>query len=258
MSESPAQVPILDPAASFAEAAVPLAQVGGNIYTDGGYLEQNPTWHSEDSPWKAEQILKFIGRNQLTPRTVCEVGCGAGEILMRLKRNMPDDCEFWGYDISPQAHELAVTRADERLHFRLDDVLDEPHVHFDLILVIDLIEHLEDYVGFLRKLRSKGKQMIFHIPLDLSAYTVLRNHPILDMRSSVGHIHYFTRDTALAALRDTGYELVDWFYPTDDVPLRGMPMKQKTLELLRRGLFKFNADFAVRLLGGRSLMVLAR
>jgi SAM-dependent methyltransferase len=231
---------------------------GRSVYTDGGYLAQNPTWHVEDSPWKAQQILRIIRRNRLAPRSVCEVGCGAGEILVQLKRRLPDECRFWGYDVSPQAHSLAATRQDERLHFRLGDLGEESSARFDLILVIDVLEHLEDYYGFLRKLRPRSEHKIFHVPLDLSAYTVLRGYPILKLRSRVGHIHYFTRDTALAALRETGYELVDWFYPPDKEPLSGKPLKQQLLALLRRGLYKLGPDFAVRLLGGRSLMVLAR
>ena len=258
MSDSTSPLSVIEPPATLVEEPVTLANPDTGFYTDGGYLAQNPTWHEEDSPWKAEQILRMIHRNQLEPRTVCEIGCGAGEILVQLKRQLADNAEFRGYDISPQAHALASQREDERLHFRLGNLIDEPHESFDLILIVDLLEHLEDYLGFLRKLRPRAGHTIFHIPLDLSAYTVLRGHPILDLRSSVGHIHYFTRDTALAALRDTGYEVLDWFYSPDDKPLREMPLKQKMLASLRRGLFKLSPDFAVRMLGGRSLMVLAR
>ena len=134
----------------------------------------------------------------------------------------------------------------------------EPNRRFDLLLAIDLIEHVDDYLGLLRGLLPRAEHKIFHIPLDLSAYTVLRNHPILNMRASVGHIHYFTADTALAALRDTGYEIIEWCYTPNDEPLSGMPLKQKILRLLRQGLFRLNADFSVRALGGRSLLVLAR
>ena len=51
------------------------------IYTNGYYLEKNPTWHVEDSSWKAKNIIKMMKRNNIVPKTICEVGCGAGEIL---------------------------------------------------------------------------------------------------------------------------------------------------------------------------------
>lgn len=230
----------------------------GRQYTDGAYLENNPTWHVEDSPWKAGNIFQMISRHSLAPETVCEIGCGAGEVLVQLQQRMSGDCCFWGYDISPQAHELAEPRANDGLQFRQADLLAEPEKVFDLMLVVDLIEHLDDYYGFLRKLKPRARYTIFHFPLDLSAYSVWRSYPILDLRASVGHIHYFTKDTALAALADTGYEVVDWFYPQTRLRLRGKPLRQKVLTLMRQALMRANADLAVRLLGGRSLMVLAR
>ncbi len=37
---------------------------------DSNYLQANPTWHIEDSPWKATQILKMLDRNKLQPKSV--------------------------------------------------------------------------------------------------------------------------------------------------------------------------------------------
>ena len=227
-------------------------------YTNGRYLQDNPTWHVEDSPWKAEQIFQMIVRNGLRPSGVCDVGCGAGEVLACLQNRLHDSCRFWGYEISPHAYELASRRANERLTFRQTDLLAEPAATFELVLVVDLLEHLDDYYGFLRKLKPHGRHFVFHIPLDLSAYSVWRSYPILELRASVGHIHYFTKETALAALGETGYEIVDWFYPRQQTVLRGKPARQKILALLRQLMLRANADLAVRLLGGRSLLVLAR
>jgi ubiquinone/menaquinone biosynthesis C-methylase UbiE len=55
------------------------------IYTNGDYIKKNPTWHVENSAWKAEQILTMLSKHNLTPQTICEVGCGAGEILAQLQ-----------------------------------------------------------------------------------------------------------------------------------------------------------------------------
>src|SRR5712692_2611114 len=95
------------------------------IYTKGEFLARNPTWHVEDSPWKAKQILRMMARNHLAPQTICEVGCGAGEILKQLQERMPVDCEFWGYDISPQAIKMCESRENEKLHFKLADLTKE-------------------------------------------------------------------------------------------------------------------------------------
>lgn len=58
------------------------------LYISGEYLNKNPTWHVEESPWKAQQILRMLTLHHLTPRSICEVGCGAGEVLKQLQEQM--------------------------------------------------------------------------------------------------------------------------------------------------------------------------
>ncbi len=227
-----------------------------SIYETGEYVERNPTYHVEDSSWKARHILDLIQKNSLQPHAVCELGCGAGEILKQLQSHLPADTEFFGYDISPQAFELCRQRENERLHFHCEDLITADTPFFDLLLCIDVFEHVQDYIGFLRDLRSKAQYKVFHIPLDMSAQWVMRGRPILQEREQAGHLHYFMKDTALAALRDTGYEVLDWTYTPGAID-NPRSMKAKVASLPRRLLVRLNQDFAVRLLGGYSLLVLA-
>jgi hypothetical protein len=125
-------------------------------------------------------------------------------------------------------------------------------------MAIDVFEHVEDYFGFLRKLREKAEYKIFHIPLDLSVQIVLRSSQIIKSRKSVGHIHYFTKETALETLKDTGYSIIDYFYTRGAVELPNRGWKANLLKIPRKVGFSLNQDFAVRLLGGYSLMVLAK
>lgn len=228
------------------------------IYTTGEYLERNPTWHVEDSLWKDKQIQKIIVNNKLHPSSICEVGCGAGEILNQLYLHMPDDVSFVGYEISPQAFELCQQRKKDRLHFHLKNLLEDEEAFFDIVLAIDVFEHVEDYLSFLRKLREKGVYKIFHIPLDLSVQTVLRGSPILKVRYNVGHLHYFTKETAMATLIDTGYEIIDYFYTGASIDLPAKSFKSLLARLPRKIIYNLSKDMAVRVLGGYSLMVLTK
>ena len=239
-----------------AETGDKLKFVGHSIYETGEYVERNPTYHVEDSSWKARHILNLIQKNSLQPRAVCEIGCGAGEILKQLQSHLPADTEFFGYDISPQAFELCRQRENERLHFYCEDLITADTPPFDLLLCIDVFEHVQDYIGFLRDLRRKAHYKIFHIPLDMSAQWVMRGRPILQEREQAGHLHYFMKDTALAALRETGYEVLDWTYTPGAID-NPRSVKAKIASLPRRLLVRLNQDFAVRLLGGYSLLVLA-
>ncbi len=229
-----------------------------NIYTDGSYLKSNPSWHAEDSPWKAHHIIKILNSNRLKPTNICEIGCGSGEILKFLSMELGNKIMFYGYEISPQAFEIAKEKETQNLKFYLKDALDIKTTVFDIVMVIDVLEHIENYFDFLRKVRTKGKYKIFHIPLDLSVQTVLRASPLLKSRASVGHIHYFTKETALASLADTGYEIIDFFYTKDFLKVPNLGWKTKLLKLPRELFFAINQDITVRIFGRFSLLVLAR
>ena len=53
------------------------------------------TWNSEDSSWKSGQIMQIIKSNEIQPKTITEIGCGAGQILGELsKQPYLKGCEF--------------------------------------------------------------------------------------------------------------------------------------------------------------------
>jgi hypothetical protein len=125
-------------------------------------------------------------------------------------------------------------------------------------LAIDVFEHVEDYFGFLRNLHKNGRYKIFHIPLDITVQTVLRMSPILRSREKVRHIHYFTKDIALSTLKDTGYEIIDYFYTAGALELSSKSLKSFLSRFPRWISYKINKDLAVRILGGYSLLVLTQ
>jgi len=228
-----------------------------NVYLTGEYLEKNPEWHADEAPWKAKYILRMLANNQVTPHTIGEVGCGTGEVLRQLQLRMDPECTFTGYDISPQAIELSQSRQNARLHCRLLDPCAESDVSFDLLLILDVLEHLEDYFSFLRKVRCLGDYKLFHFPLDLSLQTVLRKDGLMKRRRMYGHLHYFTKDLALQCLMDEEYKVLNWFYAPRQIELAAAPL-EKVLRWPRILSFAIHEDIAARVLGGFSLFVLAK
>lgn len=225
--------------------------------TQGTYLQNNPEWHTEDSAWKATQILKMLGRNQLEPESVVEIGCGAGEILKQLQERMRNkSVRFYGYEVAPDAYEMCQSRANEKLEFFHKDLLEEEGAYFDLLLMIDVFEHVENYFDFIRKSGRKAKYKIFHIPLDISVSSVLRNR-LMHTRKKVGHINYFTKDTALASLEDAGQQVLDYFY-THGAAYNNKQLRTKMLNIPRNLVYSANPDTAATLFGGYSLLVLTK
>ena len=227
-----------------------------HAYESGAYLSKNPTWDIEDSPWKAGEVLKILKKNNLMPKNLVEVGCGAGGILASLQDARPD-IAYSGYEISNSAETFWGAYKSRNIAFKVEDFLQAETAHFDVLLLLDVIEHLPNPFDFMNALRGRSDYYILHIPLDLNALSVARETPLLKVRSKVGHIHYFTKGLALSLLQECGYRVLDWHYTGASFHAPQVSWKTRLAYLPRRFAYAINRDVGVRLLGGDTLMVLA-
>lgn len=221
------------------------------LYTGGEYQQRNPDWHVADSAWKCDQVEALLGHAP-DPGSVCEVGCGAGEILRQLHDRRPAIERLVGYEVAEAPYRMALDRRTDRLAFELGDAAEDPE-RFDLMLIMDVIEHVPDPIGFLAGLRFKARETLVHIPLDLSAQSVVRPGKLPAVRAKVGHIHYFTLETALATLTDAGYT-VTGHRLTRSFDLPPGSLKARAILWPRRVLPPL---LTARLLGGYSVLVAA-
>ena len=226
-------------------------------YESGDYLANNPTWDEEDSGWKASQVLTAFDRNHLVPKSIVEVGCGAGGILASLHDALPE-VEYSGFEIAPDASKFWEKHRPKGISFVVGDFLQEQTTNFDVLLLLDVIEHIPNPFEFLSALRGRAEYYVFHIPLDLSAVSVARERPLLLVRQKVGHIHYFTKGLALSLIQESGFQVLDWFYTGASFTAPQVSWKTKLAKLPRRLAYAVDRDLGVRLFGGDTLMVLAK
>jgi SAM-dependent methyltransferase len=226
-------------------------------YLSDTYLERNPTWDQEDSPWKAEQVWQALQRGGRLPTRLAEVGCGAGGVLAELRKHLPDT-HLSGFDIAPAASRFWAQHEGLGINFQVGDFLRSDGPRHEVILLLDVIEHLEDPFAFLRQIRDRADQVILIIPLDLSAISVLREAPLMHVRDKVGHLHYFTKSLALALLEECGFAVTDWRYSNAAISGPGMSWKTRMIAPVRWLFYRINHDLGARLLGGETLIVTAR
>ncbi len=228
-------------------------------YLEATYFEDNPNWHREDAPWKAKLIVTILKDNQINAASICDVGCGTGDILRCLRESFPLSTLF-GYDISSQVSRFW---ADDKVvsmgggGFKFGNFHELNTVHYDVLIMLDVFEHVRDPFTFLEGLKSHAKKFVFHIPLDLSAFGVVRKAPLLNARRSVGHLTYYTKDLALEILADCGYKIIDCRYTGASLNSPNRTWKTQLASVPRKILYWINKDIGVRLLGGETLLVLA-
>jgi len=225
-------------------------------YVDGEYLAANPTWGREDSAWKARVIHRLWQSTKLPiPGTVAEIGCGSGGILAELQARFPKAVKYYGFDIAPEAIRMADKNSRDGLEYHCEDLTLSTRT-FDALLCVDVFEHVENPFEFLRAIRKLAPLVIFNIPLEMHVAGLLINHQLWTRRT-YGHLHFYTAAVALETLEECGYCIVGQSYVS-----RLMDLPRSASEyvfwLPRKLISIFSAELSARLLGGTSLLVIAR
>ncbi|MFT4623450.1 MAG: SAM-dependent methyltransferase [Myxococcota bacterium] len=218
-------------------------------YRGGGYAADNPDWHLADAPHKARAVARLVARVGLQPRRVVDVGCGAGGVASHLADAWPR-AEVSGWDIAPAAIGRARSSGG-RARFHVGDPL-RSAVTADLVLCLDVAEHVPDDVGLLRDLAFIAPIAVVRLPLDLSALDVLRPERLLAARRRYGHLHAYTRALALARLAEAGWALRQ--AELERVPPTLLRTRSRISDGVRRAAFRVAPELTVDLLGGWSLL----
>ena len=235
-----------------------------NKYVNGKYWEENETLHEEDSDFKFQHFLTLLKRNPLiTISNIVDLGCGAGRIIWNFSKEYPDS-KCVGVDLSEKIIQYAKEKYNrQNLTYYTQTEFNEKQEEFKLVVLADVFEHIEDYIGFLKDVRSKYQYQLFNIPLDLSIKYLLNDRP-LKMRSSVGHLHYFYDKLILKILEDNGFKVIDYLYANNietETEWRNSFLKYKHLikKYILKGLVSlFGESLVSKLYGGFSLTVLCR
>jgi SAM-dependent methyltransferase len=226
-----------------------------DIYKSGAYWDKNSTFHEEDAEFKVAHSLPMLKRHGVEVKSIVDVGCGSGKHAFLLTTAL--DVPTTGLDISEKSIERAKGRwRHPKLGFQLVPI-GEYAGRASLGVMFDVFEHVDDYLGFLKVARPKADYWLFNIPLDMHVSALLRDTQ-LKCRAEVGHLHYFSRETALATLRDCGYRVIEAKFAFAVFhALRAKPtLKGYLAALPRLFLFAISPSLCVKLLGGASLIVL--
>jgi SAM-dependent methyltransferase len=180
-----------------------------NMYTSGTYIDNNPTLDAEDVPWKITKLIPlvdlFMQRSRSSKVGILDVGGGAGlylkgisdyvrannitvikyaldlsgEMLRRQKEHNPDLASVFECSI-------------ERTPFKDKE--------FDLVLMIDVLEHIPDAPAALGELGRIAKYVIFKVPMENNLYYNMLNLVKMgglkrDIFRKVGHLNFYSYRT---------------------------------------------------------------
>jgi hypothetical protein len=109
---------------------------------------------------RAAMYVQYLA-NERGVRSVVDLGAGDGGLLSLLARDARLEC--WGYDLCPANVEAAARRG---VGVALLDVVDQEPRWADAAVATEMLEHLLDPHGFLRRVASHCRYLVASSPWD--------------------------------------------------------------------------------------------
>lgn len=160
--------------------------------------------------WESQKVKAFRSLLGPGPKKILDVGCGEGRFLSILKEFGNPEWELTGLDFDAQAVEKCRKRGFRAEAKRIEDF--DPEEKFDAVIMFQLIEHVEDPLGVIRKVRERllpGGVFIIETPNPAGR----DYHWFKD--SYWSHYHFprhwnlFTREHLKKILTDSGFEIAE-------------------------------------------------
>ncbi|MDO8183823.1 MAG: class I SAM-dependent methyltransferase [bacterium] len=209
----------------------------------GEYYANKAVYHKV-SRGRLNGILVLAGN--LASKKVLDIGCGAGEVGVELKKR--GATLVHGLDISPSAVEIAKEVLDGAAVFDLEKDNIWPNLvannNYDLIILSEVLEHLFKPAEALKKIKQQfTSSLIITVPNVLfwkNRLKIFFGHfeytdiGLMDR----GHIHFFSWGSLQETVRESGYKITA---SAHHLPTRGT----KGLAKIWPGLFSY--QFVVKL-----------
>jgi 2-polyprenyl-3-methyl-5-hydroxy-6-metoxy-1,4-benzoquinol methylase len=178
----------------------------------------------EPSPeYTIEQLLKALARKSISPdgKRILDFGCGKGPLLRVLAKF---GAEAVGIEQSATARESIHREGFASAHASLDDLRRErPDAFFDLIFMIDVVEHLRcpwrDLMRIGQFLAPHGRLVI--TTMNTNSLRAKLTGANWRERVNPTHLFYFTPDSLANVLRGTGFGTIAEFTPVTNYSHHG-------------------------------------
>lgn len=156
----------------------------GDKFIHGGY-ENDHQWYYERMFFSKISSLNFLNQylSEKKLSSVLEIGCSTG-LLPKFMNNRFNNVKYTGLDFSEKSLQLAEKNYTSGNFLKGDFLQLSLEQDYDLILCLDVIDHVNDPDAFLKKIIQKTKKFGF-IRAYRGYFDKIDNH-IMEYRSNEG------------------------------------------------------------------------
>jgi SAM-dependent methyltransferase len=156
--------------------------------------------------WRGLGVLPALAAQHAEGRRILDVGCAAGEVLLEF----PQQWQKFGIEPSLQTSAAARQRGINILAPSLDQ-LPAGTSPFDVVMAIDVAEHVVDPVPFFRQLRGvlRPGAVAIIVTGDTDAWQWRLEKGLYWYVALPEHASFYCRDSLAEIERQTGFEAVE-------------------------------------------------
>lgn len=169
----------------------------------------------------------FFASQVTAGNRVLDIGCGYGAVARSIARHVPD-ADVTGIDIEPV--NVAQARNAENppnLNFVEGDATEAfPAGSWDVVVLSNVLEHIDDRTGFLAKIRERlaPRIVLIRVPLfERSWHMPMRREVGANFLSDPDHRIEHTREALESEITGAGYDIVDLRTPWGEIWARCQP-----------------------------------
>lgn len=152
--------------------------------------------------WKNKYMCELT--DTLKIQSICEVGCAVGILLNRYRAEAPLQ-NRWGVDVSTHNIAYAKEQFPDMNFFAgtFDEFLaqDNKPASADLVILSDILEHVEDDRGLLESAGNYGDYVVLNLPLEKCGEYEGRVYGLEDKH---GHLRWYDVADARQLVADAG------------------------------------------------------
>lgn len=195
-------------------------------YVDDKYWAKNQNFFEIDTLFKVNKIIPFIeialkeiNKDEIN---ILDVGGGSGLILMHIARYIESSHQIrvnkFALDLSPKALKIQKNNNPDLLKTLKEDIsqCSLKNGEIDIVLMIDVLEHVPDTRKTLSELQRISSFTIFKVPIEntisFKVINLFSGNKYKKKINDMGHIHIFSEKKLLIEIKKSYGTIIDYYY----------------------------------------------
>lgn len=225
------------------------------------YINKNPDLHNSDLQSKVDAIKQAVGSKKQFD-SVIDVACGSGNILLNISSHFRSK-KLLGVDISRDIIAIAKSNdSKKKATWLVSDVFDLKPDKYELVLAIDILEHVDNDLAFLKQIKNLGNFIVIKTPIErnfINRFVRIITLGIIDeyrhTKIQYGHIHHYSVKDVLDLIDNAGLKIVNKVY----LPLpRRSKLFWEIIRIAASPLWRISVSSYLRVNGGFLVLLLTR